>query len=233
MLHGKFCAISLAAVGLGFTLSLPAAANTIDFDSLAAGVNLSNVYQISDGLDISTGSMPDATHLVPSGVMAGDIFTWTPISSTFRVLDSSPDAISVPQLALVDLDPLNDVLFTFSSPVTAFSLSTDNTSGEPVADIVRVIAVAPTGNLNEYLVLNVAEQMDDAVVLPNTFLSVSNGGNPFSHVIFQATTEQEGFDDLMFTPANVAAVPEPGAVALLVGATLSGSVLLRRRKVSR
>ncbi len=87
--------------------------------------------------------------------------------------------------------------------------------------------------MSEYFILDVAEQMDDAVVLPNTFLSVSNGGNPFSYLIFQTTTEQEGFDNLMFTPANVAAVPEPGTVALLMGATLSGSLLLHRRKTAR
>ncbi len=75
--------------------------------------------------------------------------------------------------------------------------------------MIRLIAVAPTGNPNEFQVIAVAEASDNATTSPGNLLSLT-GLPPFSFAIFQTTTEQEGFDNLNFTT-----VPEPGSYALL------------------
>ena len=77
--------------------------------------------------------------------------------------------------------------------------------------MIRLIAVAPTGNPNEFQVIAVVEASDNAATSPGNLLSLA-GLPPFSFVIFQTTTEQEGFDNLNFTFASV---PEPGSYALL------------------
>ena len=64
------------------------------------------------------------------------------------------------------------------------------------------VAVAPTGNPNEFQVIAVAEAFDNATTSPGNLLSLA-GLPPFSFAIFQTTTEQEGFDNLNFTFAYV------------------------------
>ena len=97
---------------------------------------------------------------------------------------------------------------SFSTPITAISVNSDSAPAE-IADVIRLIAVAPTGNPNEFQVIAVAKASDNATTSPGNLLSLT-GLPPFSFAIFQTTTEQEGFDNLNFTT-----VPEPGSYALL------------------
>ncbi len=88
--------------------------------------------------------------------------------------------------------------------------------------MIRLIAVAPTGNPNEFQVIAGAEASDNATTSPGNLLSLT-GLPPFSFAIFQTTTEQEGFDNLNFTT-----VPEPVSYALLA-LGLGALGMMRRR----
>lgn len=113
----------------------------------------------------------------------------------------------------------------FSTPVTSVQLTTDDAGGED-ADIVRLLALAQTGNPNEFVVLAVAQGLDDATTSPANQLGVSLA-TPLSFALFQVTTEAEGFDNLTFNQ-----VPEPTGLALVALALLAVGVG-RRRRVTR
>src|SRR5262249_11220903 len=96
-------------------------------------------------------------------------------------------------------------------------------------DIVRLLALAPTANPDQFVVLAIAEGLDNATMPPGNLLSVTLGGVPFSFALFQVTTEAEGFDDLTFQTVTGAAVPEPGSLLLwLVG--VGGFLLIGRKR---
>ena len=69
--------------------------------------------------------------------------------------------------------------------------------------MVRLIALAPTDNPSRFRVLSVDAKMDDAVRAPENKLTVDSRNGPFSYVLFQCNTEQEGIDDLTFVPAKI------------------------------
>jgi hypothetical protein len=187
----------------------PASAVLIDFDNLAAGNQNGNVLAAS-GVTFATGN-------IPNGIAAP--FTFSNFDPRFSIFASS--AVSQPNIAVALGGGLNDVLMSFSTPITAISVNSDSALGE-ISDEIRLIAVAPTGNPNEFQVIAVAEASDNATTSPANLLSLT-GLAPFSFAIFQTTTEQEGFDNLNFTT-----VSEPGSYALLaLGLVALG--LMRRR----
>jgi hypothetical protein len=77
-------------------------------------------------------------------------------------------------------------------------------------------------------VLGFVEGDDAATGLPDSLLELNLGGASFSDVLFEVTTEQEGFDDLTFT--TVAQVPEPTTLVLLGAVAFSGLLAGRRRR---
>jgi len=189
----------------------PAWAVLIDFDNLAAGDQNGNVLA-ANGVTFATGTIPN--------VIVGP-FTFSNFDPRFSIFASS--AVSLPNIAVALGGGLNDVLMSFSTPITSISVNSDSAPGE-AADVIRLIALAPTGNPNEFQVIGVAEAFDNATTSPGNLLSLA-GLPPFSFAIFQTTTEQEGFDNLNFTPTRV---PEPGTSALLALGMVALSVMRRR-----
>jgi hypothetical protein len=194
-------------------------ATTITFDNLPPVTNntqAGNTYDAS-GIHISTLlTIPNTVDNV------GDTFTATPFSDTFWLI-SNPGgggSISSPNFAAATNGGLNEVLFSFSSPINSLSLQTDNTPGE-AADVLRLLALQLIGP-NQYQVVAVASGSDDATTFPANFLQVA--GTTFSYAIFQTTTEQEGFDNVDFT-----AVPEPATLSLLFTG-LAGFAYRNRRR---
>jgi hypothetical protein len=187
----------------------PASAVLLDFDNLAAGNQNGNVLAAS-GVTFATGSIPN--------LVVGP-FTFSNFDPRFSIFASS--AVSQPNIAVALGGGLNDVLMSFSTPITALSVNSDSAPDE-VADVIRLIAVAPTGNPNEFQVLAVVEASDNATTSPGNLLSLA-GLPPFSFAIFQTTTEQEGFDNLNFTR-----VPEPGSSALLALGLVALGMMRRR-----
>jgi len=192
----------------------PASAVLVDFDNLARGDQTGNVLAAS-GVTFATGSIPNAI-AAP--------FTFSNFDPRFSIFASS--AVSQPNIAVALGGGLNDVLMSFSTPITDISVNSDSAPAE-IADVIRLIAVAPTGNPNEFQVIAVAEALDNETTSPGNLLSLT-GLPPFSFAIFQTTTEQEGFDNLNFTT-----VPEPGSYALLALGLVALGTMRRRGGYAR
>lgn len=217
--------LRVTSVILAAGLWCSAQAVTVNFDSLAAGVQPGNVLA-SSGVTFTTGNIPDA-------VAVGNIITLAGPIAQFEVFAQPTNAVSPPNFATALGVGLNDLLMSFTTPVTSVSVRTDHFSPE-TPEIVRLLALAPTGNPNEYTILAIAQGQDDAVSAPADTLSVSLGGTPFSFALFQTTTEAEGFDDLTFAPAATAAIPTSSAWGTFALAGLLGLWgLWRLRQVRR
>jgi hypothetical protein len=169
---------------------------------------------------IQTASIPDAVTLgglvTPTGVT--DSFT----IASFPLLSPTPPNILYHGTGL-------DYLLTFSAPVTDVGITTD-TTGEPLpGEVVRLLALEPTGVAGQYRVVGLNEDVEGP---PGVRLSVDIG-RPFSFALIQVTNEPEGFDDLRFTPfrAGAQAVPEPAAL-LLFGGVVGLAAIARRYQTS-
>jgi hypothetical protein len=191
----------LALVSTGTAGATPI---TINFDDLpAANDNLQ-----SGSTYASLSVVIDTLNSIPNTVdAAGDTFVASFLSPTFWLISNS-DSVSSPNFAAATNGGLNEVLIFFSTPVTSVDLQTDASPGEN-PDVVRLLAVARLGGVN-FEVLAAASGLDDSTTAPGNQLHVDIEGAPFSYVVFQTTTEQEGFDNLTFQR-----VPEPASILLL------------------
>lgn len=207
--------------------SSPARADLIivNFDSVVASPSGTlfpgNTFAAS-GVTFTSGSIPNTVNV-------GDTITFSNAVNQILIL-GNPDSISPPNFAAAAgvFGVANDVLMAFSTPVTSVQLTTDDNPFE-APDIVRLLALAPTANPNQFVVLAIAEGLDNATMPPDNMLSVSLGGVPFSFALFQVTTEAEGFDDLTFVTVTGTAVPEPSSLLLcLLG--VGGVILIGRRR---
>ncbi len=196
-----------------------ASAVTVNFDALAAGSYSGNALAAL-GVTFTTGTIPDTVNV-------GDVITLASPVSGFEVFNQPTNAVSPPNFATALGVGTNDLLMSFSSPVTSVRVRTDHFSPES-ADLVRLLALAPTGNPNEFQVLAIAQGFDNATSAPGDTLAVSMA-TPFSFALFQTTTEPEGFDDLTFFGPFAAPNMNEWGIALLSGALiLMGTRALRR-----
>jgi hypothetical protein len=98
----------LLALLLAGTAAGPAQAVVIDFEGLPNGENAGNVLAAS-GVTFATGTIPNV--LTPT-------ITFTPVSASFDVFNPNICAISGTACSLAHLGGTNDLLMSFSTPVT-------------------------------------------------------------------------------------------------------------------
>jgi hypothetical protein len=199
-----------------------ASATVVDFDSVAAaagGTVFAGGTFASEGVSFQSGSISSGPFVV------GEVITFASPEPFLLVL-GNPNAISGPNFAAASgvFGGLDDILMSFSTPVTSVSLVTDDADSEN-ADVVRLLALTPTGMPFQFTVVAIANGFDDGTTPLANLLSVSPGGLPFSFALFQVTTEAEGFDDLTFTP-----VAEPGGITLLALGLASLVAAMRQRR---
>jgi hypothetical protein len=196
---------------------------TVNFDDLAADGIIGNPLGIYPGNQYAALGVLFRTGSLTDNVAVGNTVTLTNQVDGFEVLGGpGQPAISPPNLAIAIGGGLNDLLMTFTRPVTSVQLTSDNYPESP--DVIRLIALAATPNPSQFTVLAFDQKLDDAVAPPDNLLSVDLGGAPFSYAVFEVTTEQEGFDDLRFNPT-----PEPSTL-MLAALALLGSVASNARR---
>jgi len=189
----------------------------INFDDRPAGTYPATAYAAS-GVEIRRVNIPDA-------VGVGSVFTPALVSNSFVLFVGPPAATPSLPNTLFDSNTLRDYLLTFTSPVTSVSITTDTFSPDPEADILRLLALEPTGNPGEFRVVGLDQV---AEVSPGGVVLTVAPGVPFSFALIQITTEPEGFDNLTFTRlADRAAIPEPATFLLCLSALGLGLVATR------
>ncbi len=113
----------------------------------------------------------------------------------------------------------HDVLLTFEEPVTSVSVMSDRFRER--GEVIRLMILEPIEVPDkaskgrpgpprhaDFRVLAGVEKLDNAQVAPDNVLAVDLKGQEFQYVLFECTTEQEGFDNLRFTrkkPAKIGA----------------------------
>jgi len=164
-------------------------------------------------------------------------------SSDIQIKAFADSAISDPNFVLPSPGEF-DILMEFSDPIRAIALTTDEFN--ETEDEVRILALVPTGNPDEYEVIAFDSGPDDATSAPDNRLFLDTMGS-FSHVLFQGGfnpanvdsdgRELEGFDDLRFIkagddtpldPFGDPQVPEPSTF-VLVALAIGGGLLVKRQ----
>jgi hypothetical protein len=219
-LAGKRIFLAIACSGLLLGAGATQA-TVVNFDEISGSLygTLYNQDQyLNEGVRISSGSSPQAP------LQVNDVFTLGDPRTDFYVYQNT-EAVSgfntVGATGQGGTNP-NDVLLSFTTPVSFVSLRTDH--AVEAADIVQLVGLVPTGNPLEFRVTALFMAYDNATSAPADTLSLSLGAG-FSYVLFQQTTDAETFDDLTFIP-----VPEPASAGLLL---LGGLALCRRSRRGR
>jgi hypothetical protein len=176
-------------------LAAPAAAQLVHFDGVVAAPG----GTLFGGGTFAASGVVFRSVNIPNGVFVGQVITLSNVEPRLLVIGNS-HAISAPNFAAasgVFTGGPNDVLMSFSSPVTSVSVVTDDTPAEG-ADIVRLIALAPASTPGKFVVTAIDSGLDNGVFPFLNFLSLDLQNKPASFVVFQVTTEAEGFDNLRF-----------------------------------
>jgi hypothetical protein len=192
------------------------AAQFINFDDVDTRFAFGNVvglsrvafvpgdHYASQGVLFSTGKISTDYFSV------GDQLSFSKINDLFIVARNS-NSISAPNFLAPDPPSpgfiFNDLLLTFTTPVTSVAINSDHAVAEYSADPIRLLALEPEPN--GFKVLALDQKYDDATSSPADLLSIDLGGRRFSYALIEVVSELEGFDNLTFTQ-----VPEPCSLLL-------------------
>jgi hypothetical protein len=219
-------------------LAMPAFCGSINFDDISSSPGFG--YFFSSTRYAAQGVTFNIVNSVSDTAAVGDTFTATLTSheagtAGAPLIFNNSAAVSAPNFAV----PLKvvcpngscttqfnseEMLMTFSVPVNFAELFTDIAPDE-AADVVRLLALKSLGN-NQYKIMAIDSGFDNQTSVPANRLSVYVPGG-FDALLFQTTTEQEGFDNL-----NFANVPEPGSMALMGSGLALVGLWARRRKLN-
>jgi hypothetical protein len=213
------------------------AARFINFDDIDTRFAFGNVvglsrvafvpgdHYASQGVLFSTGKISTDYFSV------GDQLSFSKLHDLFIVARNF-NSVSAPNFLAPDPPSpgftFNDLLLTFTTPVTSVAINSDHAVAEYSADPIRLLALEPSQEPNGFKVLALDEKYDDATSSPADLLSIDLGGRPFSYALIEVVSELEGFDNLTFTQ-----VPEPSTAALLVIGCVVALVGRRRSASSR
>jgi hypothetical protein len=165
-------------------------ATTINFDNTGPGYKPGDLY-VSEGIKFDTCQSPNAISL-------GSIITLTDCTDGFLILGNG-DAVSPPNFATAKGLGTMDVLMTFSAPVNFVELFSDVNKTEG-PDVIRLLALEPTGSPHQYKVVNYFQSLDNKTgINGDNRLNVATPQGGFSAALFQTLTEAEGFDNLSYT----------------------------------
>jgi hypothetical protein len=182
-------------------------ARVINFDNLSTGDQPGNVLS-TEGVTFTTCDIPD-------DIQSGDMITVSDPRDGFEVLDDPNYAVSPPAYALPLGRATADLLITFAAPVAFVSVRSDHFPSD-ATDLIRLVALAATDVPGQFEVLTFVNAYDDAVGSPQDLLALDLSATPTSFVVFQSTTELEGFDNLAYTletapPAGDGSSPSGGS----------------------
>ncbi len=161
----------------------------VNFDdpTLGPGVHAGNIF-LGDGVRITTCNAPDV-------LATGNVITLANLQSWFEIWQYGW-AVSPPNYIVALNAGTNDMLLSFTVPVTSVAMNLDYYPYE-APDLDRLVVLQSAGG-NNFTVLKLVEFTDENAVPPPTHVSIDLGGTPFSYVLFQTLVELEGFDDLEF-----------------------------------
>lgn len=217
-----------ALVALALAGSATAGTVLLDFNDLVAGNSYSGDRYLASGVSFrQVSATPDFPTRNPGDVLgiaqltfgSGDI-----VAYNNGVVHNGPN--SPPSTPYVYAPGTRDMLMSFTTAVTSASVDLDTYIPEG-GDTVRLIALRLVAG--QFVVVQSVEAIDDPGN-PGRPFSITlnvNPGSSFQYLLFQSTTEQEGFDNLTYT-----VVPVPSTV-LMGGAGLAGVAGIfgaRRRK---
>jgi hypothetical protein len=240
----KSIALATGALMLGALGAASARAVVIDFEApviATPNAELPGTAFLGAGVRFRTVRL--------SGTVAiGGTITLTTQNEDMRLYRDA-SAISGEQLAGPSLGgTANDLLMRFSAPLATISLTSDDLF--ETANPIRLIALAETGTVDRYRVVDFVEAQDDATSPPANLLALTPSES-FTLALFEVRSQQEAFDDLTFTFASSApppivtpppapappladapAVPEPSSLALMAGMVgMAGAARRQARRV--
>jgi hypothetical protein len=208
----KVVTFALVALAATMSLAIPTAAQAtpFDFESLPVAISTSSVTQTVDGLTLTVHRFDSRDFTLTSLLGAVPAFGSRTIGNNL-----SPQG------------PNQDMIFSFSAPVVAMSISFGDFFGDDDRTVTMTPFVGPdaTGSSRSGVstvypaFLHFLVQGDGAI---RSLALASVGG-----VTFQSVVVSIQGDPLFFDNVTATAVPEPASI-LLIGTGLAGLSLRRR-----
>jgi hypothetical protein len=159
------------------------------------------------GLQIATGTLAE------SAPALSDTMTLSGLTSAFSLVTfSGPSYFASAPNALFPAGAVDgqDLIFSFSTPITALSFYTDFVAETP--DTFSLLGLKAQGG-GSFLVVDRFDYLDNATTLPESFVTRDYSANPVDAVVWLApASDTESIDNLSFTT-----VPEPASGLLLMG----------------
>ena len=190
----------------------------INFDDVSVPGGDGNQSVFPGNLYASSGVLFSTGNLDTDTIAVGGTVNFAKLNDDMQIANSSLSAVSQPNMVLPSPsnnfpDPnlvFYDLLLTFTTPVTSVNVTSDRFGFES-PDVIRLLAMHATATPGQFDVLAFDQKFDDALAPPANLLSVSLGGNSFSHALIEVISENEGFDNVTFT-----SIPEPSTMLILL-----------------